>query len=57
MEEKMERIIDFNDILNKMSDKERKAFFDKYMCETAPLKNPEGIVFTLKRQDDQNEIN
>ena len=57
MEEKMERIIDFNDILNKMSDKERKAFFDKYMWEKAPLKNPEGIVFTLKRQDDQNEIN
>lgn len=53
----MERIIDFNDILNKMSDKERKEFFDKYMWETAPLKNPEGIVFTLKRQDDQNEIN
>ena len=53
----MERIIDFNDILNKMSDKERKAFFDKYMWEKAPLKNPEGIVFTLKRQDDQNEIN
>ena len=57
MEEKMERIIDFNDILNKMSDKERKAFFGKDMWETAPLKNPEGIVFTLKRQDDQNEIN
>ena len=53
----MERIIDFNDILNKMSDKERKAFFEKYRWEAAPLKNPEGIVFTLKRQDDQNEIN
>ena len=46
----MERIIDFNDILNKMSDKERKAFFDKYMWETAPLKNSEGIVIPVKKK-------